>query len=156
LVNQTGGFGDAIELIRYLPLLHQKGARVLTRFPDPLTELFKNYDFKAELIDPAIPDTELNYDARICSLCLPAYFKTTPDNVPSRGAYLKADAVKVQAYKEKYFNNDLYKVGIAWNAGSKLNRKVDDRNMDLSYFLKLAELKNIKLYSLQKGLETEN
>jgi tetratricopeptide (TPR) repeat protein len=154
-VNQTGGFGDAIELIRYLPLLREKGAKVITKLSDSLKELFKDYEHKAEIFDVSIPDNELKYDARLCSLCLPCYFKTNIDTVPSKQGYLKPDPDKVKVYKDKYFNNDLFKLGIAWSAGTKLGRKVDDRNMELKHFLKLAEFKNIKLYSLQKGSGTE-
>lgn len=151
LVNQTDEYGDSIELIRYLPLLHQKGARVITQFPDTLKALFKNHDFKAEIIDSSVPDTKLDYDARISSTCLPAYFKTNLESIPFNQGYLKPDPGKVKAYREKYFINDFFKVGIVWNSATKTGRKVDDQNMDLQYFTKLAELKNVKLYSLQTG-----
>jgi len=150
-VNQTGGYGDMVELVRYLPLLQEKGAKVITKIPKELKNLLSTFDTGAELIDSSVPDSDIKYDARISSLCLPAYFKTTPENIPLSQGYLKPCAEKVKVYKEKYFNNNLYKVGIVWNAGTKIERKADDRNMDLKYFFKLADLKNVKLYSLQKG-----
>ncbi|OGI18006.1 MAG: hypothetical protein A2287_07925 [Candidatus Melainabacteria bacterium RIFOXYA12_FULL_32_12] len=154
-VNQSGGFGDAILFSRYLPLLQEKGARVVTKLQDVIRDLLVSNDIKAEVFDYSVPDSEIQYDARICNLCLPCYFKSNLETIPNKQAYLKADADKVKIYKEKFFDNNYFKVGIVWNTGTKSDKEGDNRTASLKYFLKLARINNVKLYSLQKGNSVE-
>lgn len=155
-VNQSGGYGDAILFSRYLPLLREKGAKVITKYSNAVRKILDNNDPKIEIIDYSVPDNEISYDARICSLCLPCYFESDWETIPFQKGYLKADKQLVKDYEKKYFNNSLFKIGIVWNTGSKSDKDYEDRTLKLEYFYKLAEIKNIKLYSLQKGKGVED
>lgn len=154
-VNQIGGYGDAIQFSRYLSVLKSKGAKIITDISEPLTALFKYNNIQADIIEPSVSTSNIKFDARISSICLPAYFKTSFENTISKGAYLKANPVLISDYKEKYFNNNKFKVGIVWGTGNRIGRLVDKKDTRLEYLLKLLNIPNIQLYSLQKDQYTE-
>ena len=154
-VSLSGGYGDAITFIRYLPLLVERGANVITKYQPALVKLFNNCDFKAKVVDYNTPESEISYDARICNICLPAYFRSDFETMPDRGGYLKASKDRVEYYKNKYFNNNDFKVGFVWVSGTKSEKKFDNRTMHLNMFSKLFDIKGIKFYSLHKGERME-
>ncbi|EKE02771.1 MAG: hypothetical protein ACD_20C00335G0002 [uncultured bacterium] len=137
--------GDSINFARYLPILEAMGAKIIYKVQPELQKLFKQSNLKAEIIDNSIPDETLEFDYQVPFMSLPAAFEANPDNIPFKASYLKADPEKVSYYKENYFNNDDFKVGIFWYSAVADSNRV----MPLDHFLPLAE--NIKLYSLQKG-----
>lgn len=146
------GNGDTIMFSRYLPLLESLGAKVLFKPQKELKNLFQENNFNTEIINFDIPENTLEFDEHIPLLSLPRIFKTNPENIPYPDGYLKANTEKVKFYKEKYFNNDKYKVGIFWQGNPKIMKQ---RAVKLENFYKLANIPNIKLYSLQKGCGIE-
>jgi len=151
----AGGNGDAILLARYLPVLNSMGAKVLCSPYDGLTKLFKQSDLKAEIIPYGnLPDeAEFDYQLPFFSCC--HAFKVNRENVPYKDGYLKADPEKVKFYKENYFNNNNFKIGLCWKCSQK---SMDTRSIPLKYLYKLKEIENARFYSLQKfdGLEQLN
>jgi len=153
LVSQVGGYGDAIQFSRYLSLFKEKGAKVITIITEPLIDLFRHNNIQAEILEETVSESDIKFDARITNICLPAYFKTSFKNNISKGAYLKADPIKVNAYWEKFFNNNKFKVGIVWGAGNKIEKLIDKKDINLKYLLKFLTIPGIQLYSLQKGID---
>jgi len=97
-VKQVSGFGDAIQFIRYLPLLKEKGANVITKVRPPLVEFFRANGYGEWLLDESAQEDNLEYDAWLVSLCLPCYFKNNFDTTPFRDGYLKADPEKPRIF----------------------------------------------------------
>ncbi|MFA6989905.1 MAG: tetratricopeptide repeat protein, partial [Candidatus Gastranaerophilaceae bacterium] len=148
LVCYEQGFGDSLQFARYLPLLTKMGAKVLVKTQSTLEKLFEQSDLKAEVVKTKKLKDLPYFDTYTFFMSLPYLFKTNIDNIPFSEGYLKADPEKVAHYKEKYFNNNNFKVGIKWQGnpdGSK------SRQVPLEAFYQLADIPNIKLYSLQKG-----
>lgn len=145
------GFGDTIHFSRYLHVLHSMGAGVIFKPQPQLETLFKINDLKSEIISDTTPEENIEFDFHIPLLSLPRLLNANLNNIPTNQKYLNADKEKINLYKEKYFKNTGFKVGIAWHATGLNNI----RTAALKYFLKLAQLPNIKLYSLQKGLGAE-
>lgn len=154
LVNKTifvsfeQGLGDSIMFARYLPLFIENGAKILLKIPQSLENLFKRSFPEIEIVNIGEQGNLPNFDAYCFLMSLAYLFKTTPDSIPLAKRYLKADKQKVAAYKEKYFNNDDFKIGIKWKGNPKGESQ---REILLSAFLQLADVPNVKLYSLQKG-----
>lgn len=147
-VYKEQGFGDTIMFSRYISLLQNTAKKVIFRPQPELKELFeKNYP-EIQIIDNSILDKDIQFDVHIPLLSLPHMFKTDLNNIPSSGGYLKADTDKINSYKNTYLDNNYFKVGIYWYADP---RYVLNKSTDLSYFYKLGQLPNVKLYSLQKG-----
>ncbi|OGI23253.1 MAG: hypothetical protein A2255_06245 [Candidatus Melainabacteria bacterium RIFOXYA2_FULL_32_9] len=148
------GFGDSLQFVRYLPLLHSLGAKVLFKPQKGLEKLLKQSDLKAEIIDNSIPDKTLTYDTHISLMSLPYCLKANSENVPFKDKYLKVDPEKVDYYRKKYFQTDKFKVGIFWQ-GRKEYKDDNNRSIPLEYFLKLSQIKDVKLFSFQKGYGIE-
>ncbi|HBH18812.1 MAG TPA: hypothetical protein DDX14_07755, partial [Cyanobacteria bacterium UBA9579] len=145
LIHHEQGFGDSLQFVRYLPVLHSMGAKVLFKSPKELEELLKQSDLKAEIINNSI----VEYDMYAYLMSMPYYLKTDSENIPFKDKYLKANPEKINDYREKYFKTDKFKVGIFWQGRKWYGDK--NRSLPLEYFIKLSQLKNIQLYSLQKG-----
>ena len=142
------GFGDSLQFVRYLPVLNDMGAKVIFKTHSSLVELLKQSDLKAEILDYAYPDQKVICDTYISIMSIPRLLKTNLENIPSSSGYLKAGKEKVEEFKEKYCNNDSFKIGIKWKGTLKGNQ---NRQVPLKYFYDIAKLPDVKVYSFQKG-----
>lgn len=142
------GFGDSIMFARYLPLFVEKGARLLLNIPQSLENLFKRSFPEIEIVNFGEQGNLPDFDAYCFLMSLAYLFKTTPGSIPFAKRYLMADKQKVAAYKEKYFKNNDFKIGIKWKGNPKGESQ---REIPLSAFLQLLDVPKVKLYSLQKG-----
>lgn len=100
LVWNEQGFGDALLYARYLPILARQGADVHFMCESPLARLMSE-SFKdtvtVHTFDAAPPVADLH--ASIMSL--PHLLRTTIENIPADVPYLKADAVRTDAWRTK-------------------------------------------------------
>jgi len=142
------GLGDTLQFARYLPELASVAKKVLFKPPVEMIDLFKRTDLNVEIIDNSIPVDQIECDCFTYLLSLPYYLKSTYDSIPLSEGYLKADPAKIKLYKEKYFNNDRFKIGIKWQGNPYGNK---NRSIPFNLFLKLANITGVKLYSFQKG-----
>ena len=150
------GFGDTVNFVRYLPVLHSMGAKVLFKPQKELEKLLHQSDIKAEIIDNSTPDESLTFDTHIPLMSIPYLLKANAENIPLSDKYLKADPEKVKFYKENYFNNDSFKLGINWQCRNFDHVDVFRSIPHLSYFYPLARLDGVKIYSFQKGCGTDH
>jgi tetratricopeptide (TPR) repeat protein len=148
------GLGDTIFSARYLPILNSFGAKVLIKPQKELAELFKQNDLKAEIIDTELDEGDLDFDTHISMYYLLSVLNINTDNIPFQSGYLKADKEKVDFYKQNYFNNNKFKLGIVWQ-GSPDFKNDKRRSVLLENFFKFANMSNIQLYSFQKGKGSE-
>ena len=152
-VYYEGGFGDAIMFARYLPLLKNKCKKVLFRPQVGCIELFKENNLDTEVLDTSVAENQLDFDVHTPIMSLPYLLKlNTEKDLPFAQGYLKSSPEKVKFYKEKYFDNNKFKIGIKWQGNTVYETK---RSITLDLFYKLFELKNTQFYSLQKdeGIE---
>lgn len=144
------GLGDTINFVRYLRFLKEMGAKILFKVQPQLMRIFDQNNICDQVLHYKHDDTTLIYDTHIPLLSLPLIYKTTNTNIPYADGYLRADKDLVSFYKKHFFDNDCYKIGFCWK-GSHENDSEEKRSLQLSSFYKFAMLKNVKLYSLQKG-----
>lgn len=142
-------YGDTIMYARYLPLLKDKCAKVLFKPQIGHIQLLKDADYGIEILDQKVFEPELEFDVHIPLMSIPhALGLYEEKDIPFKDKYLKSDPKKVQFYKENYFNNDKFKIGIKWQGNTNYDIK---RKITLKSFLKLFDLPNTKFYSVQKG-----
>ena len=151
LVYAEQGLGDAIQFIRYLPMLKEKGCYIILECGKELHGLLYNFNSVDEIIERNFVERpEIKYDYEVPLLSLPLYFKTNADNIPAAVPYL---SVK-KDLKEKWANiindNEKMKIGIAW-AGSPIHTNDRHRSVRLQQFLSLLSVEGTHFYSLQKG-----
>lgn len=146
------GYGDSIQFSRYIFQLKNLGGKILFKPQAGLEKLFRQSHIPAEIIDNNVKNEDINFDIHCSIVSLPYLLNARIDNVPAAKKYLYSDPETVAFYKEKYFDNNLFKIGIKWqgNAVGDINRAASLEN-----FYKLTKLKNIKLYSLQKDFGIE-
>ena len=144
------GLGDTVMFSRYIPELNNLGARVLFKPEPELTQLFKDSSLPAEIINFKEPITE-KFDCYLSIMSLPYMLKSDENRIPSIDKYLKADPEKVKLYKEKYFDNNDFKIGLVWQCKNLYKQDKFRSIPDLSYLYPLTRISGAKLYSFQKG-----
>lgn len=149
LVQYEQGFGDSIQFYRFLEQVKPLVKKIVFRVQNELVDLFKVNASEIEVVGIATPLDELSFDYHIPLMSLPFVLKfNSIDDIPLSQGYIKADKNKVKQYKKNFFNNDCLKIGICWN-GTKFGNR--NRNIPLEYFYPLTEIKNVVVYSFQKG-----
>jgi len=146
LVTVEQGFGDALMLARYLPLLKNRGVRVLFQVHAPLAPLFKNWDGADEIIPYGV-SIEGSYDYHIALFDLPHRFETTLETIPTRMPYLPASAPAPD--EERLLPKDGLKVGIVW-AGQPDNIRGRNRSIPLDVFSQIFKGAEVLFFSLTR------
>ena len=150
LVQSEQGFGDSIQFVRYLPMVKDRGGAVILAEKPELIDLFRDLDGIDDLAGvKELEDGAVKYDLYVPLLNLPGIFNTTADNIPARIPYLFAKEPKVAYWRNK-IATDAFNIGLTW-AGNPIHTNDHNRSCDLKNFTPLAEIKNVKLFSLQKG-----
>ena len=145
------GYGDAIMFARYVPLLEKTfGCKVILKTFLELEELMKDSDLGVEMVSVTVPDETIKFDTFVTVASLPFIFKTTIETIPFKDKFLKASPEKVKIYKEKYFNNNKFKLGLVWWGNPEFGND-RNRSISLKQYYRFAQLPDVKLYSLQKG-----
>ncbi len=153
LVISEQGFGDNIQFIRYLPLIHEKGGEIILECSKEVEKLFKD-SFKIDKVVEknirAIPDIE--FDVYIYLMDLPRIFNTNLTNIPNKIPYLKADPIIVTNFKEKInkTKDERIKIGIVWS-GNPSQENDKNRSARFENFKYLKRVPGVVLFSLQKG-----
>ncbi len=148
LLHAEQGLGDAIQFIRYAPLVAQRGARVIVECPAPLAPLIRGMAGVSEVV--AQGDKPPSYDVHCPLMSLPLLFGTTQGNIPAQVPYLAPDAERVSAWGEILAADGAgLKVGLAWKGSA---RHANDRNRSCppEAFSPLADLPGVRFHSLQK------
>jgi tetratricopeptide (TPR) repeat protein len=112
-LHQEMGFGDAIAMLRYVPLLIERGYQVCIEVNESLVSLVQRSFPQANVVAKAadypgaigIPP----FDYHVPMLSLPAIFGTTIDTVPWSGPYLKSEM--------RYVRGSQLRVGLCWSSG---------------------------------------
>lgn len=144
------GHGDAIQFVRYLPLLAAQGAQVmLLCHNDQIRPLLAGV---AGVSAAVIPKEPLPFipDYHCPLLSLPFEFSTGLDNIPSPSGYLQPDRARQQVWQERLKRLDGLKVGIVW-AGNRAQADNRYRSVPFDQLQALLQLPGISFVSLQVG-----
>lgn len=116
LVHAEQGLGDTIQFARYVPLLKDKGCKLVFEVQPALLSLFRAQGFDAEIVargEPLPP-----FDLHCPLLSLPFAFRTTLDTVPAEAPYLKADPERVTAWRARLGEKQKPRVGLVWSGNA--------------------------------------
>jgi len=142
------GFGDAVQFIRYLPLVAQRGGRIIIECREELRRLLQSTDGGCTVVTAGRPLPA--FDLHCPLMSLPRIFGTRLETIPRQVPYLHADVAMATRWRERLaIDAGPLEVGLAW-AGSKTNTKDRDRSMALSALAPLARVPNVRFHSLQK------
>jgi Tfp pilus assembly protein PilF len=139
------GYGDTLQFSRYLSLIEQSGGQIILECPSPLKRLMQSVPGIATVISEGDPYPPFDIHASLFSL--PHLFQTTLDSIPADIPYLyTSDSNLLLSPTSKI----KIKVGIVWASGHS-DTGLKNRTIGLEPFLRLLELPQVALYSLQKG-----
>lgn len=146
LVHAEQGLGDALQFLRYVPLVAAQAAEVQLLMPAELEGMVPPWP-KVRLLHQGerFPD----YDFHCPLLSLPALFDTERTTVPSpRGSVVVEESRRL--FWSAFLGGKELRVGLVW-AGNPKHANDANRSIDLERLRPLADIKGVQLYSLQVG-----
>ena len=149
LLHAEQGFGDVIQLVRYLPLVARHGGNIILECHPELKRLLQPNVAGCRVVEKGqlLPD----FDLYLPLMSLPRIFRTTLENIPGNVPYLHADAHTAQFWKSRIAGYPpTLNVGLAW-AGRPSHLNDRNRSIALASLGPLAQVPGIRVVSLQKG-----
>jgi tetratricopeptide (TPR) repeat protein len=143
------GFGDAIQFVRYVPILAERGATVILECRKELVKLFASVRGASQIVTP---DEELpDFDVYRGLMSMPLFSATTLETVPAEVPYLRADRTQIKRWKRIIEPGAGVRVGLVW-AGATGYGNDHNRSLRLEQFALVArKVPEARFYSLQKG-----
>jgi hypothetical protein len=146
LLTSEQGFGDALQFVRYVPLLAERGAAIVLECLPELAELFAGLPGVVGLVAKGAPLPP--YDVWLPMASLPHVMGTTFDTIPAASPYLVAPPRPNLVIPRP--RGTKLSVGLVW-AGKTTPR---DRSWPLEELLPLFADPRVTFYSLQMGPRT--
>ena len=151
LLHAEQGFGDAIQFVRYAPLVAQQGGTVIIECHPQLVELFRSVEGVQSAVPFGSPLPFFSFQVPLLSL--PGIMRTTLQTIPSICPYLSV----FSPYHKKWSvlvseDSAEVRVGLVW-AGKNYPDPL--RSCRLVEFAPLATADDIIFFSLQLGHGSE-
>jgi tetratricopeptide (TPR) repeat protein len=150
------GLGDAIQFVRYVKQVAERGGKIVLAAHAELHRLFQTTDPGGNDISKSIetwvgPGQDLpKHDVYCPLLSLPKAFGTTLNTIPATTPYLFADGAIAAQWKSRLPSDERLKVGLVW-AGRPKHIHDRFRSIPMAKFAPVARDQNVWLCSLQKG-----
>jgi Tfp pilus assembly protein PilF len=147
LLHAEQGFGDSIQFIRYLPMVAEKGGRIVLEIPDGLAPLIEN----AANIDGicrrgnALP----HFDVHCPLMSLPLAFGTTMDTIPMSVPYLSAPDKRARLWRDRLAGIGRPRIGLVWS-GKPTHKNDHNRSIALQRLKPLLSVVGAQFVSLQQ------
>jgi len=154
LVYAEQGFGDCIQFIRFLPMIHKKVKKIIFESQKELVRLFAGFDGLDQIVQRG--EDLPAHDYQLSLLSLGHVLQISPDHLPGKVPYLEASRpFQANICDMITTNENNFKIGIVWGGTGSTVQKTD---MGRSLFLKecqpLFEIENVQWFSFQKGHRT--
>jgi tetratricopeptide (TPR) repeat protein len=148
LVNADEGLGDTIQFVRYVPMLAERGARVVLVVQDPLHLLLSDLPGVTQCL-PRSAGASPAFDLHCPIGSLPLAFGTRLDTIPSATSYLPLPAeARMRIWEDRLGPHDKLRVGIVWS-GNPNHVNDHNRSMPLQNFSRILDV-DASFVSLQK------
>lgn len=153
LVFYEQGYGDNLLVYGYMPRLAKLAKKVIFLVQEQMYSLLKDNEFNIEILNYNTTDiSKLDIDYYIPSMSILSLLQLDENNISVGEGYINADKNLVEAFKEKYFNNNKFKIGIAHKGHKSLG---NIRDIPIKEFLPLCDLENTELYLLTVDVSDE-
>jgi tetratricopeptide (TPR) repeat protein len=149
LICADEGLGDTIQFVRYVPMLAERGARIILAVQTPLHHLLSGLRGVAQCVPKSATGTLTGFDMHCPISSLPLAFATRLDTIPSATSYLPAPAAnRVQVWEERFGPHRKLRVGLAWS-GNPTHNNDHNRSLPLRVLSPILDL-DATFVSLQK------
>ncbi|MBF0449673.1 MAG: tetratricopeptide repeat protein [Candidatus Magnetomorum sp.] len=153
LVYAEQGFGDCIQFVRFLPMIHKKVKSILLECQPELVRLFTGFQGIDTIIQRGDPLPEHDYQVSLLSLGY--ILNITRDRLPSDIPYLNPLKKESQVSDIIALHNKKIKAGIVWGGTGSTEMKTDmGRSLQLKECAVLLDMPDIQWFSFQKGART--
>jgi tetratricopeptide (TPR) repeat protein len=132
LVHAEQGFGDIIQFCRYVPLVAERGARVILEVYETLCELMGTLPGVAQIVTAGEPLPD--FDMHCPLLSLPLALGAGSATIVSQTPYLRASPQAVTDWNERLGPRGRPRIGLAWS-GRPSHDNDHNRSMKLGSFL---------------------
>jgi Tfp pilus assembly protein PilF len=146
------GLGDTIQYIRYASIVARRGGRVVVTCARVLSKILATCPGVDQIVVEG--DTLPDYSCNAPVMNLPAILGTTLQTIPAEIPYLAADPAYVARWRDELQGIKEFKIGVVWQ-GNPLHTKDRDRSFRLAHLQPVADLRGVRLYSLQKNFGLE-
>lgn len=147
LVRAEQGFGDVFQMLRYLPLLKQRGARILLQPIVEIESLYAELDGVDRVIEADRPLPPFDFWIHLMSL--PRVFATTPATIPDKFPYLRVGPELEARWRGRLGTDDRLRVAIVW-AGSARHANDANRSIPLARFRDLLGVPGVRFFGLHR------
>jgi tetratricopeptide (TPR) repeat protein len=149
LIAADEGLGDTIQFVRYVPLLAERGARVLLVGQDALYGLLSGMSGVTQCVRKSAASTLPAFEFHCPVSSLPLAFGTRLDTIPSTTPYLPSPAnARVQAWEDRLGPRTRLRVGLVWS-GSLTHTNDHNRSIPLPTLSRILDV-DATFVSLQK------
>lgn len=154
LVVAEQGLGDAIQFIRYVPMLKAQGADVVVFNKPGVFNLMHDYLAYHGIEQRDLSDCHTGFDYFLPMMSLACYFKTTLETIPYSSGYLKLLPEFQQKWQTKLPTTEKMKIGFVFG-GSKDHERNHERSIDVTLFSQLFALP-AEFHCLQKEIDEQD
>jgi tetratricopeptide (TPR) repeat protein len=153
LVHGEQGLGDVLQFCRYVPAVAELGATVAFEAYPQLVRLMQSLT-GGPVVIPRRDGLPLACDYHVPLMSLPLAFGAQPHEHAS--AYLSPDPRDAAAWARRLEGVEGLRVGLCWAGGARPEQPFAHaidmrRSLPLDAFRPLADLPNVRFFSLQKG-----
>jgi hypothetical protein len=151
LVAHGQGLGDAIQMARYLPQLHERADRVVLECAPPLLELLRDAPGVDEVVVRDRTSAPEPCDAYVRTMTLPRLLGLESG---AGAAYLHADPGRIERFRPRMGADGALRVGIVW-AGNAGHGSDFRRSMPFAELRSLEGIGGIRWFSLMNGARAD-
>ncbi len=147
------GLGDAIQFVRYVPMVAARGGKIILVCQPELCRLFS----AIEEVSAVVPFREAlpKFDLYCHLMSLPGIFGTRVESIPRQIPYFHPDPALMEKWREILGPKDgKIRVGLAW-AGRAEHQFNRHRSIALPELIPLGQVPGIEYHSLQIGPAAE-
>lgn len=149
LLHAEQGLGDTLQFARYVPLVAQRGARVILEVQPALVPLLS--DLPGAALCCAKGETLPPFDCHCPLMSLPLACGTTLDTIPSQLSYLAVPPERSDCWRPRLEALGAPRIGLVW-AGNPVHRNNRNRSIPLDTMRPLLEQAGASLLALQKQI----
>jgi len=132
-VHYEQGFGDTLQMLRYLPLLAARGARVLVEVPPALADIAATLRGSPAVVVEGAPVPA--FDLQCPLMSLPLACGTTLASIPADVPYLFAPEPDRKAWQDRLGTRTHRRIGLAWSGSAGNTAAMRQRSLPLEHLL---------------------
>ena len=150
LIAADEGLGDTIHFARYVPLLAERGARVILAVQDPLHRLMSSLRGVSDCVPMSALSKLPAFDLHCPISSLPLAFDTRLDTIPAAIPYLSSPPDSaIQAWETRLGPRTRLRVGLVWS-GDPSHVNDETRSIPLRMLSRILDV-DASFVSLQKA-----